>query len=757
MKRYLLSSFTIAAAALLVTSCNDEMDNGLKTGDEGTVTFTAQLPSEMGTRAFADGLTAKHLQYAVYEAGQSTPLKVFGDETTVVGEAEMVNLKKSVTLKLTSGKSYDVIFWADATTDSPYTFNPASREVSVDYSKVNNNSDNCDAFFKKETITVSGNQSVDVKLTRPFAQVNIGTDDFDAAKASGLEVTQTEVVAKAFATLNLATGEVSDEADRTFTMKAIPTASDGEFPVAGGYKYLSMDYLLVGADKATVDVAFNYGGPQNRTFTNVPVQRNYRTNIYGSLLTNTTDFNVVIEPAFATTNYNLGALYTASQIGGAVTLSDNVDFDRTIAVQPGKTMSVNLNGKTVKNTTDLWENPSVPNSWSLFSVRGTDSKLTLSGDGEVIAKANDCYAVDVQDGGHLVIEGGHFNGNIHAVYVLEGVAEIKGGTFEVQQKYPDAEKADEFVLNCYDANRENGTAKIIVTGGTFIGFNPGDCKAEGDGTNFVASGYASIANGTTADGRTIWKVVPAVEATTGAELEGSFKRGSVTTIGTNISATETIVCKTKSNLVLKNGSVLKVEPTRNAQNYTLGAYGGSNLSISGNGSIIAPILINPNPTTSQASAIEVGSASKSGTVNIYDNVTFEGNSGAAGSYALRLINGTANIYGGHFKTAGGSSGNAECIYVQSAQPYRGAAYRQCNLNIYGGVFETIGDAKYLINCKDEPYKDGKCAIKIMGGIFVGFNPADNTAEGAHTNFVAPGYKSVETTYNGKQAWKVVKE
>ena len=757
MKRYLLSTFTIAAAALLVTSCNDEMDNGLKTGDEGTVTFTAQLPSEMGTRAFADGLTAKHLQYAVYEAGQSTPLKVFGDETTVVGEAEMVNLKKSVTLKLTSGKSYDVIFWADATTDSPYTFNPASQEVSVDYSKVNNNSDNCDAFFKKETITVSGNQSVDVKLTRPFAQVNIGTDDFDAAKASGLEVTQTEVVAKAFATLNLATGKVADEADRTFTMKAIPTASDGEFPVAGGYKYLSMDYLLVGADKATVDVAFNYGGPQSRTFTNVPVQRNYRTNIYGSLLTNTTDFNVVIEPAFATTNYNLGALYTASQIGGAVTLSDNVDFDRTIAVQPGKTMSVNLNGKTVKNTTDLWENPSVPNSWSLFSVRGTDSKLTLSGDGDVIAKANDCYAIDVQGGGHLVIEGGHYNGNIHAVYVTEGVAEIKGGTFEVQQKYPDAEKADEFVLNCLDENYKNGTAKIIVTGGTFIGFNPGDCKAEGNGTNFVAPGYASIPNGTAADGRTIWKVVPAVEATTGAELEGSFKRGSVTTIGTNISATETIVCKTKSNLVLKNGSVLKVEPTRNAQNYTLGAYGGSNLSISGNGSIIAPVLINPNPTSSQASAIEVGSASKSGTVNIYDNVTFEGNSGAAGSYALRLINGTANIYGGHFKTAGGSSGNAECIYVQSAQPSRGAAYKQCNLNIYGGVFETTGDAKYLINCKDEPYKDGKCAIKIMGGIFVGFNPADNTAEGAHTNFVASGYKSVETTYNGKQAWKVVKE
>ncbi len=744
MKRYLLSTFTIAAAALLVTSCNDEMDNGLKTGDEGTVTFTAQLPSEMGTRAFADGLTAKHLQYAVYEAGQSTPLKVFGDETTVVGEAEMVNLKKSVTLKLTSGKSYDVIFWADATTDSPYTFNPASQEVSVDYSKVNNNSDNCDAFFKKETITVSGNQSVDVKLTRPFAQVNIGTDDFDAAKASGLEVTQTEVVAKAFATLNLATGKVSDEADRTFTMKAIPTASDGEFPVAGGYKYLSMDYLLVGADKATVDVTFNYGGPQSRTFTNVPVQRNYRTNIYGSLLTNTTDFNVVIEPAFATTNYNLGALYTASQIGGAVTLSDNVDFDRTIAVQPGKTMSVNLNGKTVKNTTDLWENPSVPNSWSLFSVRGTDSKLTLSGDGDVIAKANDCYAVDVQDGGHLVIEDGHFNGNIHAVYVLEGVAEIKGGTFEVQQKYPDAEKADEFVLNCYDANRENGTAKIIVTGGTFIGFNPGDCKAEGNGTNFVAPGYASIPNGTAADGRTIWKVVPAVEATTAEGLETALTtRGKIVALGQDLEYASVISPARSTSLVMKNGAVFKSTNDDSNNINTLLSISETGVKISGNGTLEAA----PNRPNHTSAVIEVRNG---GSVDIYGNLTFDAKGGSKANNAIRIFKGTANIHSGYFHTVGGSpkENSSECILI-------GYYNTDCYLNITGGIFESDGDATYLINCMDD-YKK-RCHVKVMGGTFVGFNPADNTADGAHTNYVAPGYKSVETTYNGKQAWKVVKE
>ena len=482
MKRYLLSTFTIAAAALLVTSCNDEVNNGLKTGDEGTVTFTAQLPSEMGTRAFADGLTAKHLQYAVYEAGQSTPLKVFGDETTVVGEAEMVNLKKSVTLKLTSGKSYDVIFWADATTDSPYTFNPASREVSVDYSKVNNNSDNCDAFFKKETITVSGNQSVDVKLTRPFAQVNIGTDDFDAAKASGLEVTQTEVVAKAFATLNLATGEVADEADRTFTMKAIPTASDGEFPVAGGYKYLSMDYLLVGADKATVDVAFNYGGPQSRTFTNVPVQRNYRTNIYGSLLTNTTDFNVVIEPAFSG-EFAHEVVSTDEQLAAAATipnqriqLTDGVKVTLPTTIADGVEF-IGGNNTMIK----------VPNGYILKANNTTFKDVTLARDdsnGKTEEKG--ILVINADD---VVLDNVKFTivnqkvGAYGCVYVNRGkTVTVKNTKFSIQISYTVYAYDNETTIileNCnfgpkfqYCTNQP-GNGKLIARNTTFRGWMSG--------------------------------------------------------------------------------------------------------------------------------------------------------------------------------------------------------------------------------------------------------------------------------------------
>ena len=749
MKRYLLSTFTIAAAALLVTSCNDEMDNGLKTGNEGTVTFTAQLPSEMGTRAFADGLTAKHLQYAVYEAGQSTPLKVFGDETTVVGEAEMNNLKQTVSLKLTTGKTYDVIFWADATTDSPYTFNPASQEVSVDYSKVNNNSDNCDAFFKKETITVSGNQSVDVKLTRPFAQVNIGTDDFDAAKASGLEVTQTEVVAKAFATLNLATGKVSDEADRTFTMKAIPTASDGEFPVAGGYKYLSMDYLLVGADKATVDVAFNYGGPQSRTFTNVPVQRNYRTNIYGSLLTNTTDFNVVIEPAFSgefahevVSISTFAALKAAATAGGDVKLESAIDFTQVVTVDNNKTLTVDLNKQNVANAADLWDK--APNQWSLFSVR-RGSTLTLKGDGEVIAKANDCYAVDVQDGGHLVIEGGHYNGNIHAVYVQKGTAEIKGGTFEVQQKYS-AEDPDEYVLNCYDANYINGTAKIIVSGGTFIGFNPGNCKAEDkNGTNFLAPGYASVADGTTADGRVIYKVIQA--PTTRSEIINLLsKDGGSICIGSDYEGGAYLSKDgVTASFAISNNAV--VTPLQKKSQRSTFNIDGTNLNLFGNGKILGPC----NVTDSDEGAIWVQGGS---TLNISGNLSIEGGTGGHLNACVIIFNGTTNIQNGYFHSSIDKNGDSNpCIILAPIKSPTVTGYSK--LNIYGGVFEADGDAKFVINCQDED-KD-RCTVKVMGGTFVGFNPADNTADGAHTNYVATGYKSVETTYNGKQAWKVVRE
>lgn len=198
----------------------------------------------------------------------------------------------------------------------------------------------------------------------------------------------------------------------------------------------------------------------------------------------------------------LQSAFNAAKDNDTIVVNSDVVIDDTIIFDTGKTVVLNLNGKTISNVNDIWSD----SNWSLVSVRDT-SKLTITGNGSFVAKANDCFAVDLQDGAKCVIENGTFNGNIHAVYVYEGELLVKGGTYSVQQKYSDANKADGFVLNCYDANRKAGTAKISVTGGTFEKFNPADCWAEGEHTNFCAEGYNTISfTDPNKDGVTFWKV-----------------------------------------------------------------------------------------------------------------------------------------------------------------------------------------------------------------------------------------------------------
>ena len=205
-----------------------------------------------------------------------------------------------------------------------------------------------------------------------------------------------------------------------------------------------------------------------------------------------------------TSSSELTSAIASANDGDIFAVANDIDLPKTVDVS-GKDVTLDMNNKSFANTADLWENGG-SDDWSLVSAQNAAS-LTITGNGTFKAKENDCYAVDVQDGSTVTIENGTFVGNIHAVYVLKGTAYIKGGTFSVQQKYPDAGKADGFVLNCYDANRENSTAKIIVTGGTFVNFNPADCWAEGAHTNFVADGY-TVTSEPKANGDVWYTVVP---------------------------------------------------------------------------------------------------------------------------------------------------------------------------------------------------------------------------------------------------------
>ena len=167
------------------------------------------------------------------------------------------------------------------------------------------------------------------------------------------------------------------------------------------------------------------------------------------------------------------------------TIEITEDIDMKGQLEVGRKVTLNLNGKTLSNSADIWDDGD-SKSWSLISV-GENGQLTIKGNGKMLAKESDCYAFDVRDGGKLTIENGEFVGNVSVVYVNKGSAEIKGGKYSLLQLSPD----ERYTLNCLDVNYKDGSAKIVVTGGEFKNFNPANCLAEGEETNFVAEGYTA--------------------------------------------------------------------------------------------------------------------------------------------------------------------------------------------------------------------------------------------------------------------------
>ena len=182
------------------------------------------------------------------------------------------------------------------------------------------------------------------------------------------------------------------------------------------------------------------------------------------------------------------AINSASD-GDTITLNGDIDVQRTLVVT--KKLTLDLAGHKLYNTKDLWDAPTEKdNNWSLISVRGTGN-LTITGNGTLDAKKDDCYAVDVQDEtAKATLENGTFVGNITTVYVFEGTLVVKDGSYSIKQLNSNGvQNQYGLTINCYDQNYKNGTAKVLITGGTFAHFNPVDNAAEGAGTNFATSGY----------------------------------------------------------------------------------------------------------------------------------------------------------------------------------------------------------------------------------------------------------------------------
>ena len=120
-----------------------------------------------------------------------------------------------------------------------------------------------------------------------------------------------------------------------------------------------------------------------------------------------------------------------------------------------------------------------------------DTTINATKDGGIDTGVNGGYGINVRNGANLIINNGYYYGGGTAVQVQEGTVTINGGTFACEP-YANPEYGYNFVINCIDSAYKAGTAKVIIKGGTFINFNPADCKAEGAGTNFVADGYKVV-------------------------------------------------------------------------------------------------------------------------------------------------------------------------------------------------------------------------------------------------------------------------
>ena len=288
----------------------------------------------------------------------------------------------------------------------------------------------------------------------------------------------------------------------------------------------------------------------------------------------------------------------AVQNGDTITLLKDVDLGNTVTVA-NKTVTLNMAGKTIYNTKDLWD--SKLNAWSLISVR-ENGNLTITGDGTLKAKADDCYALDTQEGSaKLTVENGTVIGNISAIYAFLGEVTINGGSYSIQQlNTNNVQDGYGLTINCYDLNYKEKTAKITVTGGYFAHFDPANNSAEGAGTNFVADGYVSVTSDKSGyDYKVVQKtdtgsivVKPAVakpevnvsdkiSESDKQAVENAAKSVAVPTLGAaagdkvaamNKTDAERLVAKAENltNPILYVQTALKVEPTAySAENKTL--------------------------------------------------------------------------------------------------------------------------------------------------------------------------------------------
>lgn len=289
MKKFLFLG-AMAAMLLGTASCSSDMEPAM--GGETPVSFSVSLGDDIDSRTISDGLKANQLKFAVFENGTEI--------TALAQKVPVANKQATVTTKLVKGHTYQFVFWAQDSTCTAYNTTDMSA-IKVNYETVNCNDESRDAFYKMDSFTVTVPFEKEEVLTRPFAQINFLASD--AAGVVNVDQYQSQVTVTGVpTTLNTLDGTVDDPTKvTTYAYTTIPKETLAGYET---YKYVAMNYVLAATDKemkteVALTVKDEKGAEVNTvTVANCPVQRNYRTNIFGDLFTLQGKFNIEIDPIY---------------------------------------------------------------------------------------------------------------------------------------------------------------------------------------------------------------------------------------------------------------------------------------------------------------------------------------------------------------------------------------------------------------------------------------------------------------------------
>lgn len=243
MKNWLLNTLRTAvillSATLLITSCQQsDFDEPLLDGETVTISFKGSIDSQAQSRAWEwDGGNVDVLYFELYIDNNRIERKEFE-----VTQGNIVNFE----IDLLKNMTYTAVFWAQNKNCSIYSIDNLA-EISINYNTsvgadiadIENN----DAFHAAIEFTVNPTtiqEGVDVKLTRPFALIIAGVNDFTSGETS---ITVSKVATK----FNAFNYEASAEESKTFNF-----TPDGTTTVPGkSHKMIGMAYVLPLKDTVT--------------------------------------------------------------------------------------------------------------------------------------------------------------------------------------------------------------------------------------------------------------------------------------------------------------------------------------------------------------------------------------------------------------------------------------------------------------------------------------------------------------------------